>query len=64
MSSILYNYRILDKSDFNKDKNNNIIDILKELAFFMKSSNFLIDGKIPSEWYLFSLIECLKKITR
>ena len=62
LSSILYNYRILDKSDFNKDKTNNIIDILKELAFFMKSSNFLIDGKIPSEWYLFSLIECLKKL--
>ena len=62
LSSILYNYRILDKNDFNKDKTNNIIDILKELAYFMKSSNFLIDGKIPSEWYLFSLIECLKKL--
>ena len=62
LSSILYNYRILEKSDFNKDKTSNIIDIFRELAYFMKSSNFLIDGKIPSEWYLFSLIECLKKL--
>ena len=37
-------------------------DILKELKFFMKSSNFLIDGNIPSEWYVSSLIECLKKL--
>ena len=62
LSSILYNYRILEKSDFNQGKTSNIINILKELAYFMKSSNFLIDGKIPSEWYLFSLIEFLKKL--
>ena len=62
ISSILYNYRILEKSDFIKGKTNNTMDILKELAYFMKSSNFLIDGTIPSEWYLISLIECLKKL--
>ena len=59
-SSILYNYRILEKSDFNNNKT--IMDILKELTYFMKSSNYLIDGTIPSEWYLISLIECLKKL--
>ena len=28
----------------------------------MKSSNYLIDGTIPSDWYCVSLIECLKKL--
>ena len=62
ISSILYNYRILNKSDFNKGTTNNTIDILKELEHFMKSSNFLIDGTIPSEWYLKSLNDYLKKL--
>ena len=62
MSSILYNYRILEKSDFNEGTTNNTIDILKELKHFMKSSNYLIDGTIPSDWYCVSLMECLKKL--
>ena len=62
LSSILYNYRILDKSDFNKGTTNNTINILNELIHFMKSSNYLIDGTIPSEWYVVSLLEYLKKI--
>ena len=62
LSSILYNYRILEKNDFNKDKTNNIMDILKELTHFMKASNYFVDGSIPSEWYLISLMECLKKL--
>ena len=61
-SSILYNIRNLEKINFNKGTTKNIIDILKELTYFMKSSNYLIDGKIPSEWYLVSLMECLKKL--
>ena len=61
LSSILYNYRILEKSDFKKGTTNNMMDILKELEHFMKSS-YLIDGSIPSEWYLKSLTECLKKL--
>jgi hypothetical protein len=28
----------------------------------MKSSNFVIDGSIPSEWYVDSLLECLKSL--
>ena len=62
ISSILYNYRILEKSDFNKGTTNNVMDILKELTYFMKSSNYLIDGTIPSEWFTLSLMECLKKL--
>ena len=37
LSSILYNYRILEKSDFNQSKTGNIISILKELAYFMNN---------------------------
>ena len=62
ISSILYNYRILEKSDFNKGTTNNVMDILKELTYFMKSSNYLIDGKIPSEWFTLSLMGSLKKL--
>ena len=62
ISSILYNYRVLEKSDFNEGSINNIIDILKELKLFMKTSNFLIDGNIPSEWYISALTECLQKL--
>ena len=62
LSSILYNYRILVKSDFIEGTTNDTISILKELKLFMKSSNFLIDNKIPSEWYVSSLLECLKKL--
>ena len=59
---ILYNYRNLEKIDFNQGTTNTFINILKELTPFMKSSNYLIDGKIPSDWYLVSLMECLKKL--
>jgi len=58
----LYNYRILDKNDFNKGTTNNTTNILNELTHFMKSSNYLIDGTIPSEWYIKSLMEYLKKL--
>ena len=62
LSSILYNYRILNKNDFISGSTSNTMDILNELMHFMKSSNFLIDGSIPSEWYLVSLIQYLKKL--
>ena len=62
INSILYNYRILVKTDFVEGTTNEAIDILKELKLFMKSSNFLIDNNIPSEWYISALIECLKKL--
>ena len=62
ISSILYNYRILVKSDFNIGTINNTFNILKELKLFMKTSNFLIDGNIPSDWHVSALIECLQKL--
>ena len=60
--TLLNNYRTLVKTDFIEGTTNNTMDILKQLKRFMKISNFVIDGSIPSEWYVDSLIEYLKKI--
>ena len=49
-SGLLYNYRNLVKTDFDEGTTVNTIKILKELKKFMKSSNFVIDGAIASEW--------------
>ncbi len=59
-SGLLYNYQNLVKTDFDEGTTVNTIKILKELKKFMKSSNYIIDGSIPSEWYVDSLFECLK----
>ena len=61
-SSLLCNYRQLVKTDFDEGTTNNTIDILKELKSYMKSSDFVIDGSIPSDWYVNSLMEYLKKL--
>ena len=60
--SLLNNYRTLVKTDFIEGTTTNTINILKQLKKFMKISNFVIDGSIPSEWYVDSLLEFIKKI--
>ena len=60
--NLLYNYRTLVKTDFNEGTTDNTKVILTELKKFIKSSDFVIDGSIPSEWYVSSLFEYLKKI--
>ena len=60
LSSLLYNYRQLVKTDFDEGTTINTIKILKELKKFMKTANFVIDGTIPSEWYVNSLITQLR----
>ena len=60
--TILYNYRMLVKTDFEEGKIENTISILKELKKFMKSSNNIIDGAFPSQWYVNSLLDYLNKI--
>ena len=60
LSSLLYNYRTLVKTDFDDGTTVNTIRILRELKKFMKTSNFVIDGTIPSEWYVNTLIDQLK----
>ena len=62
LSGLLYNYRNLVKTDFDEGTTVNTNKILIELKKFMKSSNFVIDGSIPSEWYVDSLLECLKSL--
>ena len=64
LSSLLCNYRTLEKTDFDEGTTNNTIDILKELKSYMKSSDFVIDGSIPSEWYVISLLEYLQKLPK
>lgn len=59
--TLLNNYRMLIKKDFVEGTTNNTINILKQLKKYMKISNFVIDGSIPSEWYVDSLLEYLKK---
>ena len=62
LCSLLNNYRTLVKTDFIENTTYNTFSILKQLKTFMKISNFIIDGSIPSEWYVDSLLEYLKKI--
>ena len=60
--TLLYNYRTLVITDFDEGTTRNTNEILTELKKFIKSSDFVIDGSIPSEWYVSSLFEYLKKI--
>ena len=60
--SLLYNYHKLVKTDFDEGTTENTEKILTELNIFMKSSNFVMDGSIPSEWYVKSLLEYLQKL--
>jgi len=61
-SSLLYNNNKLVRTDFEEGKTENTKTILMELKNFMKSSNFVVDESIPSEWYVISLLEYLEKI--
>ena len=64
-SGLLYNYRKLVKTDFDIGiSENNTITILKKLRFYLKSFDYTIDGNIPSEWYVNSLLEYLKKLPK
>ena len=60
--NLLYNYHKLVKTDFDEGTTENTEKILTELNIFMKSSNFVMDGSIPSEWYVKSLLEYLQKL--
>ena len=62
ISTLLYNYRTLIKTDFNPGTTLNMVTILTELKKFMKISNYVIDENIPSIWYVNSLIEYLRKL--
>ena len=62
LSNLLYNFRTLVKTDFDEGTLNDTNTILTEIKKYIKSSDFVIDGSIPSEWYASSLAEYLKKL--
>ncbi len=62
ISTILYNYRVFIETDFGDAENINTLDIFKKLKLFMKSTDFVVDETIPSEWYIELLFEYLKKL--
>jgi hypothetical protein len=61
-SGLLYNCKKLNQLEFSSK--NNTIEILNEIKFFMKSNEFVIDNTIPYEWYVNSLLDCLKKVPK
>ena len=63
-SALLYNYIPLDSIDLNKENENklNTINILREMKKYLNPSGLLKDDKIPSVWYINSIIEYLKKL--
>jgi len=62
LCNLLYNFHTLVKTDFDQGTISDTSSILKEIKKYIKSSDFVIDGSIPSEWYASSLLEYLKKL--
>ena len=62
ISTLLYNYRGLVETDFQESQMNNTLEIFKKLRLFMKSTDFVVDDRIPSDWYIELLFEYLKKL--
>ena len=62
--ALLYNFQSLDKIDFYIDNGNepNTLNILQKMKTYVKPSDLLNDEKIPSKWYIDSIIQYLKKI--
>ena len=62
ISNSLFNYKLLEKNDFEEGSTKDTIMIFKELKRFMKSSNFVVDNSVPSMWYINSLLNHLNKL--
>ena len=60
--SLLYNCRKLNNLDFPTQKNT--LEILNKIKIFLKSSEYIIDNTIPNEWYINSLLNCLKNLPK
>jgi len=60
--SLLYGCNKLVQTDFEESKLIDTENILIELKKSIKPSNFINDGSIPSDWYITSLLDYLKKI--
>ena len=59
---ILYNYQYLNKKDFSKNNINDTKSIFNEIKKYIESDNYIVDDSIPTQWYLNSLFEYMKKI--
>ena len=62
ISNSLYNYKLLEKTDFEEGSISDTFSIFKELKRFMKTSNFVVDNSVPSMWYINSLLNHLNKL--
>ena len=62
ISTLLYNYRALIETDFQEKDMNNTIKIFKKLRLLMRSNDFVVDDRIPSDWYIELLFQYLKKL--
>ena len=59
----LGNYKVLDKSDFYMEKNDDTRKILEIIKTYMTIPNFILNNNvIPSIWYINSILEYLDKI--
>ena len=61
-STLLFNYRILNESDFSIGTTENTISILNEILKFLKTGSFVLDNTIPTDWYVHTLLKLLKII--
>ena len=63
--ALLYNYPIISKTEFNKEKMNDILNILNELKnnSYLNSSVYMENKSIPLNWYINSLIQYLPQMT-
>ena len=63
--ALLYNYPIISKTEFNKEKMKDILNILNELKnnSYLNSSVYMENKSIPLNWYINSLIQYLPQMT-
>ena len=59
---LLYNINNLYKEDFYEGTTDNSEKILNELNILMKYPDLIMEDSIPSEWYIKTLLEYLKKL--
>ena len=62
--ALLYNYPVISKTEFNKEKMNDIFNILDELKnnSYLNSSVYMENRSIPLSWYINSLIQYLPRM--
>jgi len=62
ISTLLCNFRSLNETDFQEKEMINTFEIFKKLRILIKSTDSVMDDKIPSDWYIELLLEYLKKL--